>query len=119
MARIEEVVVEVIDDFDGTPAAETVKFGIDGKTYEIDLSKANAAELRGVLRPYVDRARGARRTANTRRKSGSGGGAGVRRPEGYDRTVVRAWAKSNRVKVSARGRIANEVVEKWRKATGN
>jgi hypothetical protein len=30
---------------------------------------------------------------------------------------VRAWANANRVKVSARGRIANDVVERWRAAT--
>ena len=117
MARIEEVTVSLIDDFDGTEAAETVKFAIDGKTYEIDLSRANANELRRTLRPYVDRARGSRRTTAARRgKSGPARGAS-RRPEGYDRTEVRAWAKANRVKVAPRGRIANDVVEKWRAAT--
>ncbi|MGH9017053.1 MAG: histone-like nucleoid-structuring protein Lsr2 [Acidimicrobiales bacterium] len=113
MARIEEVIVSLVDDFDGTEAVETVKFSLDGKSYEIDLSKTNANELRRTLRPYIDRSRAARRTA----KGSSGGRGGKRRPEGYDRTEVRAWAKANRVKVSPRGRIANEVVEKWRKAT--
>ncbi len=113
MARIEEVTVSLIDDFDGTEAAETVRFALDGKTYEIDLSKANANELRRALRPYVDRARGIRRATG----SGTAGGGARRRSEGYDRTVVRAWAKANRIKVSPRGRIANDVVEKWRKAT--
>jgi len=68
MARIEEVTVALIDDFDRTEAAETVKFALDGKHYEIDLSKSNANELRRTLRPYVDRARGARRTTTTRRR---------------------------------------------------
>jgi hypothetical protein len=118
MARIEEVLVTLVDDFDGTQAAETVKFALDGSIYEIDLSKANANELRRTLRPYVDRARtGKRSTASPRGKSGSGGRGGTRRPEGYDRTVVRAWAKANRIKVAPRGRIANDIVEKWRAAT--
>ena len=52
MARIEEITVSVMDDFDGTKAAETVTFSVDGKTYEIDLSRANAEELRQTLRPY-------------------------------------------------------------------
>jgi hypothetical protein len=118
MARIEEVHVAVIDDFDGTKAAETVAFSLDGKAYEIDLSKSNANELRRTLRPYVDRARGPRRgTASGRGKKKATGGTG--RTEGYDRAEVRAWAKSNRVKVAARGRIANDVVTKWRQATGN
>jgi hypothetical protein len=117
MARIEEVTVSLVDDFDGTEAAETVKFALDSKTYEIDLSKSNANELRRTLLPYVDRARGARRTTTARRgKSGPARG-GARRSEGYDRTEVRVWAKANRIKVSPRGRIANDVVEKWRKAT--
>ena len=57
VARIEEVTVSLIDDFDGTEASETVKFALDGKTYEIDLSKANANELRRTLRPYIERSR--------------------------------------------------------------
>ena len=115
MARVEEVSVALIDDFDGTNAAETVIFAIDGKAYEIDLSKSNANELRRTLKPYIDRARAARRTSTRR---GARRPAGGRRPEGYDRAEVRAWAKANRVKVSPRGRIANDVVERWRKATG-
>jgi Lsr2 len=117
MARIEEVTVSLVDDFDGTEAAETIRFALDGKTFEIDLSKANASELRRSLRPYVDRARGARRSTSnrngkpTRAKRKSGG-----RTEGYDRTEVRKWAKSHRIKVAPRGRIANDVVEKWRAA---
>jgi hypothetical protein len=67
MARIEEVTVILVDDFDGTQAAETVKFSLDGRTYEIDLSKPNASELRRTLRPYVDRARSARHTSGARR----------------------------------------------------
>ncbi|HVC71049.1 MAG TPA: Lsr2 family protein [Acidimicrobiales bacterium] len=119
MARIEELTISLIDDFDGTEAAETVKFAIDGKNYEIDLSKPNASELRRTLRPYIDRARAARRTSGARRttKAATGRRGPARRTEGYDRAEVREWAKKNRVKVAARGRIANEVVERWRQAT--
>jgi hypothetical protein len=112
VARIEEVTVSLIDDFDGSEASETVKFALDGKSYEIDLSKVNANELRRTLRPYIDRSRAARKTAGARRP-----GTGTRRSEGYDRTAVRAWAKANRIKVAPRGRISNEIVEKYRKAT--
>ena len=117
MARLEEVIVTLVDDFDGTEAAETVKFSLDSKTYEIDLSRSNANELRRTLQPYVDRARGARRTAAPRRGKTTPTRGTTRSPEGYDRAVVRAWAKANRVKVSPRGRIANDVVERWRKAS--
>ena len=45
MAKIEERNVSLIDDFDGTKASETVRFSLDGKNFEIDLSKSNANEL--------------------------------------------------------------------------
>lgn len=37
--------------------------------------------------------------------------------EGYDRAEVREWAKAHRIKVAQRGRIANDVVERWKAAT--
>jgi hypothetical protein len=46
-------VVRLVDDLDGSVAAETVHFGIDGVSYKLDLSTANAAELRGLLGRYV------------------------------------------------------------------
>jgi hypothetical protein len=41
----QKVTVELEDDLDGGPAEETVRFGVDGLDYEIDLSKKNAAAL--------------------------------------------------------------------------
>lgn len=58
-----EVRIFLIDDLDGTEAGETVTFELDGKTYEIDLSSANANDLRQSLLPYVVRARAARSIA--------------------------------------------------------
>ena len=56
----------LVDDLDGTEATETVSFGLDGSTYEIDLNDANAAALREALSGYVGHARkstgGSRRT---------------------------------------------------------
>lgn len=117
MARIEEVTVALIDDFDGTPASETIRFSLDGKNYEIDLSKSNANEFRRTLRPYVDRARASRRAISGRNgKSTRTTRQSSRRSEGYDRGEVREWAKANRIKVAPRGRIANDVVERWKAA---
>jgi hypothetical protein len=48
-----KTVVELFDDLDGGRADETVRFAMDGVEYEIDLSKANAAALRGVLTDYI------------------------------------------------------------------
>lgn len=53
----QRMITTLIDDLDGVELArgsgETVRFGLDGRDYEIDLSDHNAAELREVLAPYV------------------------------------------------------------------
>ena len=53
----QRVVVTLSDDIDGSEAAETIAFGLDGKSYEIDLNEANAKKLRKALAPYVDAGR--------------------------------------------------------------
>jgi Lsr2 protein len=63
------VIVKLNDDLDGSDADETVRFALDGKTYEIDLSASNASKLRGALRPYIEKAR-------------ADGGGGRTRPPG-------------------------------------
>ena len=42
----QQVNVVLVDDLDGSEAGETVVFGLDGTTYEIDLSEKNAKKLR-------------------------------------------------------------------------
>ncbi len=61
-AWAQEVIEKLIDDLDGSEATETVTFGLDGTTYEIDLNKKNAAALREALEPYVKAARKGRST---------------------------------------------------------
>jgi len=55
VAQIREI--RLVDDLDGEAADETVEFGIDGKSYEIDLSKDNAGRLRDALAEFVSAAR--------------------------------------------------------------
>jgi hypothetical protein len=71
-----KVTVTLVDDFDGAGAAdETVEFGLDGVTYEIDLSSKNAAKLRNDLKQWVE---AGRRVGGRRRgRSGSGRGRGA------------------------------------------
>jgi hypothetical protein len=66
----QRVNVVLVDDIDGSEAAETVTFGLDGVQYEIDLSTDNADKFRDVLAPYVGHAR---RSGGRRRSSGGGG----------------------------------------------
>ena len=46
-----------IDDIDGGEAAGTVRFGLDGVGYEIDLSAEHTKELHTALGKYIDHAR--------------------------------------------------------------
>ena len=57
----QKVTVELEDDLDGGPADETVRFGLDGSDYEIDLSKKHAAAFRRKLAPFIEQARTAGR----------------------------------------------------------
>ena len=105
----QKVTVELEDDLDGGPAGETVRFGVDGSEYEIDLSKRNAAAFRRKLAPFLEHARKAGR--GQRRRPG-------RAATSRDRSGgVRAWAKGQGIAVSERGRIPASVVEQYEAAT--
>jgi hypothetical protein len=49
-----QTTVILVDDLDGTEAAEQVEFAVDGRSYQIDLSAANSAKLREALAVQVD-----------------------------------------------------------------
>ncbi|MEV3966430.1 Lsr2 family protein [Nocardia sp. NPDC050193] len=106
MAR--KVVVTVIDDLDGaSAAAETVSFGIDGVGYEIDLSEANARELRAGLDKWIPFARKV------------GGRSRVKAPAAgrqQDAKAVREWARRNGHDVPERGRIPSVVLQAYQRA---
>ena len=101
----------LIDDLDGGEAAGTVRFGLDGTEYEIDLSAAHGDELRKALEQYLAHARRAggpaRSAARTRRGSGS-----------VDTAKVREWAKGQGIEVKERGRVPADVVEQYKAAAG-
>ena len=59
-----------IDDLDGSAADGTVRFGLDGAEYEIDLNTEHAQALRDALARYVGAARQA--GGGTRRPARSG-----------------------------------------------
>jgi len=104
----QKITVNLQDDLDGGPADETVRFGLGGAEYEIDLSKKNAADFRAQIGPFVERARKAgrasarrvARTASSRHRS----------------ETIRAWAKDRGLAVSDRGRIPASVVEQYEAA---
>ncbi|WP_416981599.1 histone-like nucleoid-structuring protein Lsr2 [Streptomyces sp. T028] len=109
----QKVQVLLVDDLDGGEADETVTFALDGKTYEIDLTTANADNLRGLLEPYV---KGGRRTGG--RASGGRGKARAASGSSQDTAQIRAWAKENGFEVNDRGRVPATIREAYEKANG-
>ena len=65
----QKVNIVLVDDIDGSDATETVSFGLDGTTYEIDLNDKNAAALRDALAGYVGHARKVGSASRRGRKS--------------------------------------------------
>jgi hypothetical protein len=104
----QKVHITLEDDLDGGDATETVAFGLDGRSYEIDLNDKNAAKLRDALAPYV---------AAGRRAGGSRATAAKRRTQmGTSAREIRDWARSNGHKVPDRGRIPSDVREAFEAA---
>lgn len=109
MAQRTQVIL--IDDVDQSAADETVTFALDGVTYEIDLSSANANTLRSDLARWVGHAR---RTGG-RKSTGATAAKGKSREE---LAKVREWARSAGHVVSDRGRISASIQEAYDRAHG-
>lgn len=106
----QKMVVEVLDDIDGSPADRTLTFGFDGGEYEIDLSSKHADQLAKALEPFVA---GARKVSNSRRRTSSASAPKSKQ----DLADVRAWAKTQTdLKVSDRGRIPQAVFQAYEQA---
>lgn len=103
-----EVITTLIDDYDGeSEATETVVFGLDGHTYEVDLNDEHAADLREHITQYAEVGRlvsGPKRP----RKSG--------KKQKTDAAAVRAWAVENGYEIGNRGRIAPEIIAAYKEA---
>ena len=116
MAR--QVITTLIDDLDGKPADRTVEFSLDGTSYSIDLSEANAGKLRKALDPFI--------SAGTRIGRGDSGRGPVRSSSAAGRTtgsrdenrLIREWAAQNGHQISERGRIPQSVSNAYRAARG-
>ena len=101
-----KVIVILEDDLDGTKADQTVEFGLDGAAYAIDLSDDNTKMLRGALEGYVSKARKVSGKRSTNRKASSA----------VDLKAVHAWAASNGIELSSRGRLPASVLQQYRSA---
>ena len=102
------MVVTVTDDMDGSEGAETVTFGLDGQSYEIDLNHKNQAKLKKGLQPFIDSGRRLARSSAARP-------AHSKAPK-RDSAAIRAWAAEQGLPVSERGRIPATVLAKYEAA---
>jgi len=103
-----------IDDIDGSAAEGTVRFGLDGTEYEIDLNAEHARQLRDTLAAYV---RAGRRVAGGSRRPIRGERSSP--ASGLNTTEVREWAKAQGIEVKDRGRVPTELVARFTAATPN
>ena len=88
-----------IDDLDGSAAEGTVRFGLAGTEYEIDLNTEHARQLRDALAAYV---RAGRRVSGGSRRPARGGRREA--ASGLNTTEVREWARAQGIEVKDRGR---------------
>jgi hypothetical protein len=109
-----EVVIKS-DDLDGTESADpsaivTIPFAYEGVAYEIDLTPKNAQKLYAVFGRYT---KSARRVGGRRLSSKS-----VKHVTILEASpdAIRAWARSNGIQVSSRGRVSGEVREAFKAA---
>ncbi len=94
------IVLGLVDDITGRPGASTVRFGLDGTCYEIDLT--DDTDLRQVLAPWIAAARP------------TGGAAGAR---DQDRAAIRRWARQHGHRVPARGPLPAATIRAFRERT--
>jgi hypothetical protein len=102
---MQRVDVKLEDDLTGGPADETVEFGIDGRSYEIDLNARHAADFRRQLARFLENASLAR-PAHRR--------PAVRTLASRERSrQIRAWAEEQGLDISGRGRLPREVIQQY------
>jgi len=112
----QKVVTTLVDDLDGTVieegGGETLRFAIDGASYEIDLTKDNAQRLRDALAPYVDVARGFGSASASRGRAQAPSSNNSKE----ELSAARQWLRAEGHNVSDRGRIQNDLLELFRNA---
>jgi hypothetical protein len=113
---LKKQITQYVDDLDGTVLEDgdggTIRFSLEGRQYEIDLSEENADGLRSALAPYISAAR----TVSTGSRPSTSGTRRPSRSTGGDLAAIRSWAQSNGFSVGDRGRISAEVREAYDQA---
>ncbi|MEO5534082.1 MAG: Lsr2 family protein [Pseudolysinimonas sp.] len=105
-------ITQLVDDLDGTVlehGGTTIRFSLEGRSYEIDLSSDNADKFRRAMAPFIaaGRATAGRTTSGVRRPSRNASG---------ELAAIRSWAQSHGFTVGDRGRISAEVRDAYERA---
>lgn len=100
--------VQLKDDLDGSEAASTIRFGWEGREYEIDLNDKHEQAFRKAVARYVENAR---RVSASRRRPAK---AVQTTADGVEwRKAVREWAAEHGMECPPRGRIPQAVVDAY------
>ena len=122
VAQKVQVLITCDLDEEETEAAETVTFGHDGSTYELEMCQQHLDEFNNWIGEYIAVARRAGGASRARRASagaGTGGSGRARsRSTGSKSSLgaIREWARANGFAVSDRGRISGTVREAFEAA---
>ncbi|HLL68323.1 MAG TPA: Lsr2 family protein [Micromonosporaceae bacterium] len=108
----------LVDDLDGGDADETITFALDGTQYNIDLSKKNAAKLRDAVAKYVSAGTKVGRVGGAPTRVAGGSGRGSARSDRDQNRAIREWAQAKGIEMSDRGRIKQEIVERYQAEAG-
>ncbi len=103
--------IVLVDDIDGTEAADTVYFSYEGVNYEIDLNEEHIQEFAESISKWIEAARRVGGRQAKRGKSGRGRGAGASKAG-----LIREWAQGQGIAVNERGRIPAEIVAAYEAA---
>jgi hypothetical protein len=88
------------------PGRETVRFSLDGDSYEIDLTAEEAARLRHLLLRYIAAAQPDRLRAEPE------GATGVPTAQ------IRAWAEKHGLPVATRGSLSTTIIDYYNAVHG-
>ncbi|BAH56163.1 histone-like nucleoid-structuring protein Lsr2 [Rhodococcus opacus] len=114
MAR--KVVVELVDDIDGTvftEGGESIHYAVDGVEYVIDLKDEHATEFRETFEYYIAHSS---RVGGRKHRAGRPATPTTGKPRRGEAAKIRAWAIEQGYELSGRGRIPTEIEEAFRAA---
>ncbi|HEX6470957.1 MAG TPA: Lsr2 family protein [Streptosporangiaceae bacterium] len=107
--------VIMVDDVDGYEGEDVAKrdFEVGGALYTLDLGDGNFKKLQEALEllaPFLEKATVVKQAGRSRKSTGE---TSAPRLRGYSNGDVREWATREGIEVSARGKIADEVYDKF------